>query len=47
LDVLLLACAALGALDQDLLIAAPTQAARRMFELAGLQHKFRLATEPG
>jgi anti-anti-sigma factor len=47
LCVLLRARAALITLDRGLVVAGASRAAARIFELAGLQHKFRLASEPG
>ena len=47
LCTLLRARAALIAHDRGLGVAAASRAAARIFELAGLQDKFRLASEPG
>jgi anti-sigma B factor antagonist len=47
LCVLLRARSALDAAGRQLLLAAPARAATRIFELTGLQHRFRLASEPG
>jgi stage II sporulation protein AA (anti-sigma F factor antagonist) len=47
LCVLLRARAALIALDRGLGVAGASRAAARIFELAGLRDKFRLASEPG
>ena len=47
LHVLLRARAALISLDRGLLLAGPSRAATRIFELAGLQDQFRLASKPG
>jgi anti-sigma B factor antagonist len=47
LCVLLRARAALDSAGRQLLVAAPARAATRIFELAGLQDTFRLASEPG
>ena len=46
LHVLLRARTALDAVGRQLLLGAPARAATRIFELAGVQHTFRLATEP-
>ena len=47
LHALLRARTALDAVGRQLLLAAPARAATRIFELAGLQDTFRLASEPG
>ena len=47
LCVLLRARAALIARDRGLVVAGPSRAATRIFELAGLRDTFRLASEPG
>ena len=47
LCVLLRARTALDAVGRHLLLGGPARAATRIFELAGLQDTFRLATESG